>query len=64
MLQRKVLTPPDAASLDDLAANILAFQAGYEILATPFELKFTRADLTKLLQRLASKNHGQLSDAA
>ena len=38
------LAPPDAASLDDLAANILAFQAGYEILAMPFEWKFTRSD--------------------
>ena len=64
VLQRKVLTPPDAASLDDLAANILAFQAGYEILAKPFEWKFTRADLANLLQRLASKDHGQQPVAA
>ncbi len=64
VLQRKVLTPPDAASLDDLAANIFAFQAWYEILAKPIEWKFTRADLAKLLQRLASKDNGQLPDAA
>jgi hypothetical protein len=59
-----VLQRTDAASLDGLAANILTFQARYEIMAMPFEWKFTRADLTKLLQRLASKDHGQLSDAA
>lgn len=64
ILERKVLTPPAAASLDELAARILAFQARYEILAQPFEWKFTRADLAKLLQRLALKDSGQLSEAA
>ena len=56
ILQRKVLTPPAAASLNDLAADILGFQAGYEVLAKPFEWKFTRADLAKFMQRLASKS--------
>jgi hypothetical protein len=54
ILERKVLTPPDAVSLDELAARILGFQASYEILARPFEWKFTRADLTTLLARLAT----------
>lgn len=52
ILQRKVLTPADAASLDDLGHRILAFQAGYEQMAMPFEWKFTRADLNQLLARL------------
>jgi hypothetical protein len=64
ILQRKVLTPADATSLDDLAANILAFQAYYEVRARPFEWTFTKADLAKLLQRLASKDRGQLPGAA
>ncbi len=64
ILQRKVLTPADATSLDDLAANILAFQAYYEVMARPFEWKFTRADLAKLFQRLASRDQGQLPGAA
>ena len=64
ILQRKVLTPADAASLNDLAANILAFQAYYEVRARPFEWKFTRADLAKLLQRLAAKEAGRLPEAA
>src|SRR2546426_864116 len=64
ILQRKVLTPADATSLDDLAVNILAFQAYYEVMARPFEWKFTRADLAKLLPRLASKDQGQLPWAA
>jgi hypothetical protein len=64
ILQRKVLTPPAVASLDELAAHILAFQAGYEALAKPFEWKFTRADLAKLLERLASKHLDQRAVAA
>jgi len=64
VLERKVLTPPDAVSLDELAARILAFQARYEVLAQPFEWKFTRADLTQLLERLARRDAGRLSEAA
>ncbi len=64
ILQRKVLTPADAASLDELAARILAFQAHYEILAEPFEWKFTRADLTRLLARLAQRDSAPLAVAA
>lgn len=64
ILQRRVLTPADAASLDELAARILAFQARYEHLAQPFEWRFTRADLTKLLERLALKDVTQLRAAA
>jgi hypothetical protein len=55
VLERKVLTPPDAASLEELAARILAFQDHCEDLAAPFEWKFTRADLARLLDRLASR---------
>lgn len=54
ILQRKVLTPADVTSLVELEANILAFEAGYQEMATPFEWKFTRADLDRLLQRLSS----------
>ena len=55
ILERKVLTPPDAVSLDELAGRILAFQADYERLARPFEWKFTRADLDRLLQHIAAR---------
>jgi hypothetical protein len=55
ILERKVLTPPDAASLEELAARILAFGADYEVLARPFEWKFTRADLDTLLERLPTR---------
>ena len=64
ILQRKVLTPPEAESLADLAAIILGFQSMYEELARPFEWKFTRSDLAKLLARLAAKGHANLLEAA
>jgi hypothetical protein len=64
VLQRKVLTPADAASLDELAARIIAFQADYELLAEPFEWKFTRADLSRLIGRLAQRDSALLSQAA
>ena len=51
--QRRITTPADVESLDMLAADILAFQAGYEVMAKPFEWKFTRTDLRRLLSRLA-----------
>jgi hypothetical protein len=59
-----VLTPADASSLDELAARILAFQARYEDLAAPFEWKFTRADLVRLLERLALRSTDSLPEAA
>jgi transposase len=64
ILERKVLTPADAASLEELTARILAFQVRYEILAQPFEWKFTRADLAKLLERLTLNGTDPLSEAA
>ena len=53
VVQRKVLTPNDFADLDDVEARVLAFQLRYEAIARPFEWKFTRRDLDRLLERLA-----------
>jgi hypothetical protein len=64
ILERKVLSPADAASLEELAARILAFQVRYEVLAQPFEWKFTRSDLTKLLERLAIRGSDRRAKAA
>jgi hypothetical protein len=64
ILQRKVDTPADAASAEELAANILAFQEAYEVMAKPFEWKFTCADLKALLRRLAAKEVSELGKAA
>jgi DDE superfamily endonuclease len=54
ILQRKVLTPNDLTDLDALAARILAFQTRYNATATPFDWRFTRTDLDRLLQRIAA----------
>jgi len=54
ILQRRVLTPNDLTDLDALAARILAFQDRYNATATPFDWCFTRADLDRLLQRIAA----------
>jgi hypothetical protein len=52
IIQRKVLTPNDFASLALLADRLERFERHYEIIAKPFEWKFTRNDLAKLMQRL------------
>ncbi len=53
VLQRKVLTPNDLTDLDALAERVLAFQARYNATATPFDWRFTRTDLDRLLDRIA-----------
>ena len=54
ILQRKVLTPNDLTDLDAFAERVLAFQARYNATAQPFDWKFTRADLDRLLDRMAT----------
>ena len=55
IVQRKVLTPNDFASLAAVEARLLAFQQHYEALARPFEWTFSRHDLARLLAKLASQ---------
>jgi transposase len=52
ILQRKVLTPNYFDSLSDLADTIIAFEKRYEKIAKPFEWKFTRGDLSKMMKKL------------
>jgi DDE superfamily endonuclease len=52
VVQRKVISPNDFADLDTLEQHLLAFGRRYEEIATPFEWKFTRADLDQLLNRV------------
>ena len=56
VIQRKVLTPNDFADLAEVETRLLAFERRYEQTATPFEWKFTRSDLAKLMERLAEKD--------
>jgi hypothetical protein len=52
IVQRKVLTPNDFASLAEVEERRLRFQERYEQIAQPFQWKFTRQDLTALLAKL------------
>ena len=52
ILQRNVLTPNDFESLKQLETSIMAFQYRYEQNAKPFEWRFTKQDLKKLMQKL------------
>jgi hypothetical protein len=55
IVQRKVLTPNDFASLAEVEDRLLRFQDHYERAATPFQWTFTRQDLAALLAKLAAK---------
>lgn len=55
IVQRKVLSPNDFASLEALAERLLDFQYYWESAARPFEWKFTRRDLAKLLAKLENR---------
>ena len=53
VVQRKVLTPNDFATLAALEDHLLAFQRRYQAIATPFRWTFTRTELHHLLAKLA-----------
>ncbi len=54
ILQRKLLRPNAFESLFALEDSILAFQDRYEARATPFDWKYTRQDLARLLLRITA----------
>jgi hypothetical protein len=54
--------PNDFHDLDAVADRLLAFQDYWHTIATPFEWKFTRTDLTALLARI--ETHEPLTDLA
>ena len=53
IIQKKVVTPNDFASLDELAGTLTAFVDRYNQTVKPFNWKFTASDLTALLRRLS-----------
>ena len=55
ILQRKALTPNDFPSLQALEERILNFQRYYEEIADPFEWKFTRKDLDRLMSKIQTR---------
>jgi transposase len=62
VVQRKVLSPNDFTDLDEVERRLLAFQRRYEQTAAPFDWRYTKADLNRLLRRL--DDHDQQTCAA
>jgi len=61
--QKKVISPNDFASLDELAATLLAFVDRYNQTAQPFNWKFTAADLARLLDKISAREHAARNPA-
>jgi transposase len=57
VVQRKVLTPNDFTDLIEVEQRLLGFQRRYEHAAEPFDWRFTRTDLDRLLRRLDETAH-------
>lgn len=53
VIQKKVVTPNDFASLEELSATLLAFTSRYNQTARPFSWKFTASDLHDLMDRIS-----------
>ena len=62
--QRKVVSPNDFHTLDEVESRLLDFQRYYEQIATPIEWKFTKDDLNALLKRIADHENTTLTPAA
>jgi len=58
ILQRKVLTPNYYPSVDELESTLIAFQKLYEQTTKPFEWKFTKQDLSKIMNKLTNLSSG------
>jgi hypothetical protein len=55
VVQRKVLTPNDFGDLAEVEHRLLGFQRRYQQTAMPFDWRYTRADLDRLLRRLDAR---------
>lgn len=53
IVARKVLTPNDSTSPGELEERLLEFQSHYQMVAKPFEWKFTKNDLARLMQKIS-----------
>ncbi len=60
VIQKKVVTPNDFGSLEQLSATLLAFTDRYNQTARPFNWTFTAADLRDLMTRISEhQQHDQ-----
>lgn len=64
ILQRKVVTPNDFFDLDQITARLAAFEDRYNQTAEPFDWRFTREDLNRLLERIVLHDPTALPSAA
>lgn len=61
IIQRKVLTPNDFTSLDQVEDRLTAFEQRYNATARPFRWKFTPADLEDLMARIERHEQKELN---
>jgi hypothetical protein len=54
IIQRKVIKPADFSDLDALGDRLCRFEDRYNESATPFDWRFSTADLTAMLERIDS----------
>lgn len=64
IIQRKALTPNDFPDLEAVRERLHAFERHYEAVAAPFEWKFTRRDLARLMDKLKEEEAGEGSQKA
>jgi DDE superfamily endonuclease/Winged helix-turn helix len=64
MLQRKVIAPADFTDREALIRRITEFQPRFNATATPFDWRFTRADLQRLLAGIDDQHNGVVLPAA
>ena len=53
IIQRKVVTPNDFTNLDQITERLAAFEDRYNAIAEPFDWRFSRDDLARMLERIA-----------
>lgn len=64
IIQRKVIKPADFADLAALGDRLARFGDRYNQTATPFDWRFTTADLTAMLERVDAHRHHEPALAA
>ena len=64
IIQRKVIKPADFADLDALGDRLGRFADRYNQTSTPFDWRFTTADLSAMLERVDNRRVAELATAA
>jgi hypothetical protein len=64
ILQRKIIAPADFTDREALIRRITEFEPRFNATATPFDWRFTRADLQRLLAGIDDQHNGVVLPAA